>query len=101
MAAPRITLEEVLHVAALARLELTEEEAAKMQSELDAILDYIAELEALDLEGVPPTFHSIPMDAPFRADVPGRCSDRSEILGEAPASDAGGFAVPIVLEVDT
>lgn len=101
MADPRITLEEVLHVAGLARLDLTDEEAAKMQSELDAILDYIAELEALDLEGVPPTFHSIPIDAPLRPDVPGRCSDRSEILAEAPASDAGGFAVPIVLEVDT
>ena len=100
MADPRITLEEVLHVAGLARLELNADEAEKMQSELDAILDYIAELEELDLRGVEPTFHSIPIDAPLRPDVPARCSDRSEILEEAPASDAGGFSVPIVVEVD-
>jgi len=42
----------------------------------------------------------IPMDAPMRPDVPERCSDRSEILEQAPESEAGGFAVPLVLEVE-
>jgi Asp-tRNA(Asn)/Glu-tRNA(Gln) amidotransferase C subunit len=40
------------------------------------------------------------MDAPMRPDVPDRCSDRSEILAQAPESEAGGFAVPLVLEVE-
>lgn len=101
MADAKITLEEVLHVARLARLELTPDEAKQMQGQMDAILGYIAELDALDLSDVPPTFHSIPMDAPLRSDVPKRSSDRAEILAEAPRSEAGGFAVPIVLEADS
>ena len=101
MSDAKITLEEVLHVARLARLELTLDEAKQMQGQLDAILGYIAELDALDLTGVPPTFHSIPMDAPLRGDVPHRSSDRAEILAEAPRSAEGGFAVPIVLELES
>lgn len=101
MADAKITLEEVFHVAKLARLELTPDEAKQMQGQMDAILAYIDELDALDLSDVPPTFHSIPMDAPLRSDVPKRSSDRAEILAEAPQSAAGGFAVPIVLEAES
>jgi len=57
--------------------------------------------EELDVSDVPPTLHSIPMDAPLRPDVPVRCSDRAETLAQAPESEAGGFAVPLVLEVDS
>lgn len=101
MADAKITLEEVLHVARLARLELTPDEAKQMQGQMDAILGYIDELDELDLSDVPPTFHSIPMNAPLRADVPTRSLDRSEVLAEAPKSEEGGFAVPIVLEVES
>jgi aspartyl-tRNA(Asn)/glutamyl-tRNA(Gln) amidotransferase subunit C len=100
MADARISLEQVLHVAKLARLRLSEEEAQRMQEQLDAILGYMEGLDELDVSDVPPTFHSIPMDAPLRPDVPERCSDRSETLGQAPESEAGGYAVPLVLEVD-
>ena len=100
MADAKITLELVLHVAKLVRLTLSEEEGRQMQKQLDAILGYMEELDELDVSGVAPTFHSIPMDAPLRPDVPQRCSDRSEILAQAPESEAGGFAVPLVLEVD-
>jgi len=100
MADAKITLEQVLHVAKLARLKLSDEEAVQMQKQLDAILGFMAGLDELDVSDVPPTFHSIPMDAPMRPDVPERCSDRSEILAQAPESDEGGFAVPLVLEVD-
>jgi aspartyl-tRNA(Asn)/glutamyl-tRNA(Gln) amidotransferase subunit C len=100
MADPKITLEEVLHVARLARLTLSDTEAREMQAQLDAILGYMEGLDELDVSDVPPTFHSIPMDAPMRPDVPERCSDRAEILQQAPASQSGGFAVPLVLEVD-
>ena len=101
MADAKITLEQVLHVAKLARLSLSDDEARQMQQQLDAILGYMEELDELDVSDVPPTFHSIPMDAPLRPDVPARCSDRSEILAQAPRSEAGGFAVPLVLEVDS
>jgi aspartyl-tRNA(Asn)/glutamyl-tRNA(Gln) amidotransferase subunit C len=98
MADARITLEQVLHVAKLARLTLSDEEARQMQKQLDAILGYMEGLDELDVSDVAPTFHSIPMNAPMRRDVPTRCSDRSEILAQAPESEAGGFAVPLVLE---
>ena len=101
MADAKITLEQVLHVAKLARLTLSHEEAVQMQVQLDAILGYMEGLDELDVSDVPPTFHSIPMDAPLRPDVPERCSDRSETLAQAPASEAGGYAVPLVLEVDS
>ena len=100
MADAKITLEQVLHVAKLARLSLSDDEARQMQQQLDAILGYMEGLDELDVSDVAPTFHSIPMDAPLRADVPERCSDRSETLAQAPQSEAGGFAVPRVLEVD-
>jgi aspartyl-tRNA(Asn)/glutamyl-tRNA(Gln) amidotransferase subunit C len=100
MADPKITLEQVLHVAKLARLSLSDEEARQMQQQLDAILGYMEGLDELDVSDVPPTFHSIPIDAPLRPDVPERCSDRAEIFEQAPESESGGFAVPLVLEVD-
>lgn len=100
MADAKITLEQVLHVAKLARLSLSDEEAVQMQKQLDAILGYMEGLDELDVSEVPPTLHSIPMDAPLRPDVPQRCSDRAEILAQAPASEAGGFSVPLVLEVE-
>lgn len=100
MADAKITLEQVLHVAKLARLMLSEGEAQQMQAQLDAILGYMEGLDELDVSDVPPTFHSIPINAPLRPDVPERCSDRSETLAQAPESEAGGFAVPLVLEVD-
>jgi len=101
MADARISLEQVLHVAKLARLTLSGEEARQMQKQLDAILGYMEGLDELDVSEVPPTFHSIPMVAPLRPDVPARCSDRSEVLQQAPESQWGGFAVPLVLEVDS
>ncbi len=101
MAEEKITLAQVLHVAKLAMLELSDDEAAEMQKQLDAILAYMDGLDALDVSDVPPTFHSTPIDAPMRRDVVDRCADRAEILEQAPQSEAGGFAVPLVLEVDS
>jgi aspartyl-tRNA(Asn)/glutamyl-tRNA(Gln) amidotransferase subunit C len=101
MADAKITLEQVLHVAKLARLALSEDEAREMQQQLDAILGYMEGLDELDVSDVPPTFHSIPMDAPLRPDVPDRCIHRAETLAQAPQSEAGGYAVPLVLEVDS
>jgi aspartyl-tRNA(Asn)/glutamyl-tRNA(Gln) amidotransferase subunit C len=72
---PRITLAEVEHVARLARLELRPEDKERMRRELDGILAYIDKLRALDVDGVEPTSHAVPLTnisgheprRPFRA----------------------------------
>jgi aspartyl-tRNA(Asn)/glutamyl-tRNA(Gln) amidotransferase subunit C len=98
MSDPKITRDEVRHVAALARLALTEDEVERMQVTLDAILGYVAELEGLDLDGVAPTFHAVPMSATLRPDRVHESLSRDEALASAPAAEAGGFSVPRVLE---
>ncbi|MBC7171879.1 MAG: Asp-tRNA(Asn)/Glu-tRNA(Gln) amidotransferase subunit GatC [Polyangiaceae bacterium] len=98
MSDPKITREEVRHVATLARLALSEDEIERMQATLDSILGYMAELSALDLEGVEPTFHAVAMAARFREDTVRPSLEREEALAAAPATEAGGFAVPRVLE---
>jgi aspartyl-tRNA(Asn)/glutamyl-tRNA(Gln) amidotransferase subunit C len=99
MSEHKISLEEVKRVAKLARLALPDEEAQKMQAQMDAILGYMAELDALDVRDVVPTFHAAPMDAPLRPDVVARSLPTDEALAAAPEAEAGGFAVPKVLEV--
>ena len=101
MSDAKITLEQVRHVAELARLALANDEAKEMQAQLDGILEYMEDLNELDVSDVPPTLHSIPMNAPLRRDVPMRCTDRAETLAQAPQSEDGGYAVPLVLEVDS
>lgn len=100
MADSKITLDEVRKVAALARLELDEAELSDAQKSLDAILAYMDELTELDVTGVPPTSHAVPMAAPFRDDDVARCTPRDETLQQAPEAEAGAFSVPRVLEVD-
>lgn len=99
MSDPKITLDEVKRVAKLARLAISDDEARRTQAQMDAILGYMAELDALDVRDVEPTFHAVPMDAPLRPDVPGRSLPIDEALAAAPQPEAGGFAVPKVLEV--
>ncbi len=99
MSEPKISLEEVKRVAKLARLALSDEDARTMQAQMDAILGYMAELDALDVSNVTPTFHAVPMNAPLRADVVARSLPIDEALAAAPEAEAGGFAVPKVLEV--
>jgi aspartyl-tRNA(Asn)/glutamyl-tRNA(Gln) amidotransferase subunit C len=100
MTEPKITPEEVRHVAHLARLSLDDDEVRAMSAELDAILRYMAELDAIDVASIEPTYHSVPMNAPLRRDRVERSLDREEVLDQAPATEAGGIAVPRVLEVD-
>ncbi len=94
----RISLPEVEHVARLARLAITRDEAERMRAELDGILDWMKSLEKLDTTGVAPTTHSIPMVTPLRDDVPQPSLRRDEVLRAAPKTEAGAFAVPKVLE---
>lgn len=94
----RITLEQVRHVAHLARLELTEEELSAHRAQLDDILGYMEELDSLDVSGVEPTYHAVPMDAPLREDRVEASLPHDEALACAPSVEDDGFAVPRVLE---
>jgi aspartyl-tRNA(Asn)/glutamyl-tRNA(Gln) amidotransferase subunit C len=85
---------EVLHVANLARLELSEAEVERMARELSAVLDHIETISELDLEGVPPTSHVINVPSALRADEPGPSLPREVALASAPDTDAEGFRVP-------
>jgi aspartyl-tRNA(Asn)/glutamyl-tRNA(Gln) amidotransferase subunit C len=98
MSDAKITLAEVRHVAGLARLALPEAEMVQMQATLDAILGYMTELSSLELEGVPPTVQAVPMSAPLRKDEVRPSLPQDEALAAAPVAEAGGFAVPQVLE---
>ena len=89
-----IDREQVLHVARLARLRLSDEEVAKMAAELSNILEHIERIGELDLDDVPPTSHVVDVANALRADEPRPCLPRDVALAEAPATQDGGFLVP-------
>jgi aspartyl-tRNA(Asn)/glutamyl-tRNA(Gln) amidotransferase subunit C len=91
-----IDRDEVLHVARLARLALSEAEIASMQSELSGVLDHIAKIGELDLDDVPPSTHVVEMTGALRPDEPRPCLPREIALAAAPAvsEDGEGFLVP-------
>jgi aspartyl-tRNA(Asn)/glutamyl-tRNA(Gln) amidotransferase subunit C len=89
-----IDRETVLHVAALARLELSEAEVEKMTVELSGILEHIERVQELDLADVEPTSHVIDVVNALRADEPVPSLPHDVALAAAPATDAGGFLVP-------
>lgn len=90
--------DEVLHVARLARLELSEAEIEPMARELSAVLDHVARIGELDLDDVAPTSHVVAESAPtrpaLRPDEPRPCLPRELALAQAPAVSDGGFLVP-------
>ena len=93
-----LTREEVLHVASLARLALSEEEIERLQYELGRILEYFKQLQALDTENVPLTTHVLPMTNVYRADEVQSSLTREDVLANAPDQIEGFFRVPRILE---
>jgi aspartyl-tRNA(Asn)/glutamyl-tRNA(Gln) amidotransferase subunit C len=89
-----IDREQVLHVARLARLELSEEEVEKMSNELSTILDHVERISELDLDGVEPTSHVVELENVLRADKPRPSWPRERILEQAPDPADGAFRVP-------
>ena len=85
---------QVLHVARLARLELSEEEVERMAIELSHVLDHIEKIRELDLEGVPPTSHVIDVVNALRPDEPQPSLPAEVALAPAPEPLEGGFGVP-------
>jgi aspartyl-tRNA(Asn)/glutamyl-tRNA(Gln) amidotransferase subunit C len=86
--------EQVLHVARLARLELSEDEVEKMASELSGVLDHIEKIRELELDDVPPTSHVVDVVNVLRPDEPVPSFPREVVLASAPDTVDGGFGVP-------
>jgi aspartyl-tRNA(Asn)/glutamyl-tRNA(Gln) amidotransferase subunit C len=90
-----IDREQVLHVARLARLELTDAEVDRMAAELSGVVDYVETIGELgDLANVPPTSHVVDVENALRADEPRPSLPREVALAAAPDATADGFRVP-------
>lgn len=89
---------DVQHVARLASLSLTEEEARRFEAELASIVRYVAQLDELDTRDVPPTAHVQLERMPLRPDELRPCLTHEEALAQAPAVEGEGFAVPTFVE---
>ena len=93
-----LTLEEVEHIADLARLRLTDEEKERYRQQLSAILEYVAQLQALDTSGIPPTSSVLPPRSVLRPDEPRPGLSTRSMLSNAPQVESDQFRVPPVLE---
>jgi aspartyl-tRNA(Asn)/glutamyl-tRNA(Gln) amidotransferase subunit C len=89
-----ISREDVLHVAALARLDLTEDEVGRLEEQLNAILDAVSKVSELDLEDVPPTSHPLDVVNVFGADEPRPSLPLEDVFANAPAREGDLFRVP-------
>jgi len=88
----------VNHIAALARLELSEAEVEEYRQQLSAVLEYFARLQAVDTEGIPPTASVLPPRSVLRPDEPRPGLPRDALLANAPEVEDGQFRVPPVFE---
>ena len=89
-----ISRDEVLHVARLARLELTDEEVSKFQEQLSAIIDAISKVSELDLSDVPPTAHPLEIANTWAEDEPRPSLPLDDVFANAPDRDDDYFRVP-------
>jgi len=92
-----ISRDDVAHVARLARLELSADELELFTSQLAAVLEHAADVEALDVADVPPTMHPYPLRNVMRTDDVRPGVDRDEVLAQAPAAEDARFKVPPIL----
>jgi aspartyl-tRNA(Asn)/glutamyl-tRNA(Gln) amidotransferase subunit C len=93
----KITADDVRKVANLARLDLPEEKIATYTGQLERILDYVAQLESVDTEGVPPTTRAVEVVNVTRDDVVSATDVREQLLNEAPQRERDFFRVPKIL----
>jgi aspartyl-tRNA(Asn)/glutamyl-tRNA(Gln) amidotransferase subunit C len=89
-----IDRDQVLHVARLARLRLSEDEVERMAGELSGILDHVGRISSLDLDDVPPTSHVVKLENVLRPDEPRPSWPREVVLEQAPDPVEGTFEVP-------
>ncbi len=95
---PRIEPADLAYVAALARLALSDDEIESMSRDLEQMLEYVATLDRLDTEGVPPTAHGFDLVTPLRPDQPVEPLDPELVVANAPEREGTAFLVPKVLE---
>jgi aspartyl-tRNA(Asn)/glutamyl-tRNA(Gln) amidotransferase subunit C len=93
-----LSLEEVEHIAWLARLQLTPAEKELYRTQLSAILEYAARLQALDTDDIPPTSSVLPPRSALRVDQARSGLERESVLSNAPATEQGQFSIPAVFE---
>lgn len=95
-----LSLEQIRHVASLARLELTDAELQSLLPQLEAIIEYVETLRGVPTEGVEPLAHPLPVENVFRADelIPSLAVD--DALMNAPSRQGAFFTVPAVFDVD-
>ena len=93
-----ITRAEVVHLARLARLQLTDAELDHFAAQLDVILAAVARVSEVAAEDIPPTSHSLPITNVFRADEVRPSLPREDVLAAAPATEDGRFRVPRILD---
>lgn len=91
-----ITLDEVRHIALLARLHLTPDEERRYAEQLSAVLEYADRLKRVDTAGIPPTASVLGMPAPLRPDAVRPGLGRDRLLANAPSAEDGMFRVPAV-----
>ncbi len=91
---PMLDRDQVLHVARLARLRLSEAEVETMAGELSGILEHVDRIGSLDLEGVEPTSHVVALENVWRADEPRPSLPQDVALAAAPEPQDGAFRVP-------
>ena len=94
----KISQEEIKKIALLSRLEVKEEHMAHVEKELSDILTYVAELDALELDGVEPMAHAVPLHNVFREDEKKPSLDHELALSNAPEAEEGYFEVPRVVQ---
>ncbi len=93
-----LTSEEVLHIARLARIALSDADVDRFTAQLSGILDHFAALAAVDTEGVEPTAHPLPLSNVMREDIVAPSLPQAEVLANAPLSEDGYIRVRAVLE---
>ena len=93
-----LTREEVLHIAKLARVGVSDRDIAMFQEQLSEILDHFEALRQLDTEGVPPTSHPLSLESIMRADEVRPSLSRDDVLANAPRTESGAFRVRAILE---
>lgn len=92
-----VSLEDVDHVATLARLRFSDEEREQLEGQLNEILNYVEQLKQIDTTDVPPTSHVLDLRNVLREDVVDESLPHDEALANAPEKDRGHFMVPKVL----
>ena len=94
----KLNREEVLHIALLARLGLSEDEVDRLREQLSNILENFEILQQVDTSGIPPTAHSIALQNVMKPDEVAPSLPQSEILNNAPQRDGDFFKIKAVLE---